>query len=452
MASWEEWQTVYERFPVDQPATEPRWRVPRPDVRLERVKRALATPFVKRKCLLLGTQGSGKTTELQALLGELPGNRVGVYFDVAQHVRDKLGDERVMDRMAAWEVVFLAGLAVWRAARQLGFVAEEEGAAIASAAAPLLAVPGQPAPVVDYAKLAGAMVVGLATAAGAAAALPGFAATASAVGALQFLGQVAGAGEWKLPFGKRGPAPPDADQHARRLLDAVNTLFRRVESQQWRFVVVIDGLDRVRDGGAIQRLFLETTLLGQLDTFTVATGPVALSRQARLGQLAGWEPTVLPELTVFSADDAAVPAGQLEFFAELWVRRTADLSVTLDREGLERLAWASGGRVREFVRLVQNIAADAYGRQTAVATLPLVDELVEYERQTFSTGFHRGYDDVLCRVRDDPEHQLPDVEPRADGSNLVDELLARYWLLPYRNGKEWFYPHPLLLNRLSPRP
>jgi hypothetical protein len=78
--------------------------------------------------------------------------------------------------------------------------------------------------------------------------------------------------------------------------------------------------------------------------------------------------------------------------------------------------------LREFVRLVQNIAMDAYGQKEQEASLALVDDLVAHERQTFSTGFHRGYDDVLRRVRDDPEHQLPDVEPRADGSNLVDEV------------------------------
>ncbi|MES2638408.1 MAG: hypothetical protein V4850_02970 [Myxococcota bacterium] len=449
MAPSLEWQTVYDRFQVDVPAKDPAWRVLRPDIRLDRVRRALATPFARKKCLLLGTQGSGKTTELYALLEDLPANRVGVYFDVAEHVRNKVGDERVMDRMAAWEVVFLTGLAVWKAARALGFATDEDGAAIAKAAAPLLAVPGEKPPQVDYAKLAAAMSVGLAAAAGSIASLPGLATAGATTGALTVLGSMVGAGEWKLPIGQRGPPAPDADQHARRLLDAVNTLFRRVETQQWRFLVVIDGLDRLRDGGAIQRLFLESTLLGQLDTFTVATGPVALSRQARLGQLSGWEPTVLPELTVFNPNDPSVPAGQLGFFSELWARRTGDLHVSIAPAGLERLAWASGGRLREFVRLVQNIAMDAYGQKEQEASLALVDDLVAHERQTFSTGFHRGYDDVLRRVRDDPEHQLPDVEPRADGSNLVDELLARYWLLPYRNGKEWFHPHPLLLDRLS---
>lgn len=445
MERYQQWQQVHDRFPVDVPATDAKWRVPRPDQRLDRLRQALAIPFARKKCLLLGTQGSGKTTELYALLGQLPGNRVGVYLDVADHVRNKLGDERVMDRMAAWEVVFLVGLAVWRVAKQLGFAGDTEGEAIANAAAPLLAVPGADPPKVDYAKLAAAMTVGLAAAATATAALPGL-----GVGGLEFLKNVAGAAEWKLPFGRGTTAPPDADQHARRLLDATNRVLKNLEAQQWRFVVVIDGLDRVRDGGAIQRLFLESTLLGQLDAFTIATGPVALSRQARLGQLSGWEPTVLPELTVFDAQKPEVPAGQLPFFEELWRVRTADLDVAIEPAALHRLAWASGGRLRDFVRLAQNVAIDAYGQRVSVATVALCDALIAHEEQTLSTGFHRGYHDVLSRVQNDPEHQLPDLERRADGTNLVDELLARYWLLPYRNGHEWFYPHPLLLHRLSP--
>lgn len=445
----EQWQVVYERFPVDVPATRGEWRVPRPDPRLERLCSALAIPFARKKFLLLGTQGSGKTTELYALLNQLPGNRVGVYLDVADHVRNKLGDERVMDRMAAWEVVLLVGLAVWRVAKELGFASDEDGAAIAAAAEPLLAIPGADPPKVDYGKLAAAMTIGLATAATAGATVPGLGALGLTAGSFDFLKNVAGAVEWKLPFGRGASSPPDADQHARRLLDATNRVLKSLESAQWRFVIVIDGLDRVRDSVAIQRLFLESTLLGQLEAFTIATGPVALSRQARLGQLQGWEPTVLPELTVLDPSAAGVAAGQLEFFEALWAARTGDLTVGIEVDAIHRLAWASGGRLRDFVRLVQNIAIDAYGQRIQVVTRRECDALVAHEEQTFSTGFHRGYDDVLCRVRDDPDHQLPDLERRADGSNLVDELLARYWLLPYRNGHEWFYPHPLLLHRLT---
>ena len=34
-------------------------------------------------------------------------------------------------------------------------------------------------------------------------------------------------------------------------------------------------------------------------------------------------------------------------------------------------------------------------------------------------------------------------------SSIVDDLLTRHWILPYRNGDEWFHPHPLLLRRLT---
>jgi len=77
-----EWEKVYERFEVGEPARDPQWRVPRNDARLERVRRALGAPFAKQKVLLLGTQGSGKTTELYGLLANLPERRIGVYLDV----------------------------------------------------------------------------------------------------------------------------------------------------------------------------------------------------------------------------------------------------------------------------------------------------------------------------------------------------------------------------------
>lgn len=448
MAGWRDWEKVYERFDVNEPAREARWRVRRPDQRLDRLRQSLSVPFAKKKVLLLGTQGSGKTTELYGLMANLPERRIAVYLDVAEHVRRKSGDERVVDRMAPWEVVFLAGLAVWRVARDLGFADDAQGLALGEAAS-RLQPPLPDAPQVDAAKLARAMTIGLAAGAGAVAQLPGLADAGVAAGALQFLGEVVGAGEWRWPIG-RGAPRDDTEQHAQKLVEAVNDLFARVRKEQFSFVVVIDGLDRQRDPDSTRRLFLESTLLGQLDAFTVACGPVALSRRARLGQLATWEPAILPELSVFAHGAPRQPAGQLQFFRDLWAVRTRDLDVRVEPAALDRLAWASGGRVREFVRLVQNLALEAYRLEGVTATVAMADELIAEARQNFATGFNRGHDEVLCAVRDDPAHRMPDALPRPDGSTLVDELLNNFWLLPYRNGDEWFHPHPLLLDRLTP--
>jgi hypothetical protein len=45
----------------------------------------------------------------------------------------------------------------------------------------------------------------------------------------------------------------------------------------------------------------------------------------------------------------------------------------------------------------------------------------------------------------DPAHLLPDEES-------VEDLLDSFYLLPYPNESEWYYPHPLLTMHLVKRP
>lgn len=448
MQHLESWTRVYEAFRPDDPAEEASERVPRPDKRLEVVRNELRFPSAIKKRLLIGTKGTGKTTELYSLLAEVPPSRVGVYFDVAAHVRNKLGDEGAINRMEPWEVLFLAGLAIWRAGKELGFFHERDLEPLAKAGAALSGEGGGAGPSIDAAKLAKALTIGLATAAGATAALPALAAVGLATGGLAFLGEVAGAGSWTMSLGRRGKPLPDVDQRAKALLDAVNGLLVRPRQQAWSFVLVMDGLDRMADPAAIHRMFIETNLLGRLDVFTIATGPLELRRAGRFSQLAPWEATVLAELLVFDHDDPTQPAADTSFFSSLWAKRAADSGVEVEPAALALLAWASGGRVREFVRLVQNLAIDAGVDDVRVATLAMARAVVEREQVEFAVGLDRGHLRVLTEIY--RTRELPEEPVRANGTSIVDDLLTRFWVLPYRNGDEWLHPHPLLLRKLSP--
>lgn len=449
MSTLQSWTQVYEAFRAEEPAADATSRVHRPDERLESLRTQLMFPPAVKKRLLIGTKGTGKTTELYALLAALPVGRVGVYVDVAEHVRNKVGDESTINRMAPWEVLLLAGLAVWRAGKELDFFHERDLQPLAAAAAALQGADGGRA-TVDAAKLARSMTVGLATAAAAAGALPGLAIAGAAAAGLTFLGDVAGAGAWTIPLGRRDKPVTDLDQRAKQLLDAVNQLVRRPREQAWSFVLVMDGLDRITDPAAIDRMFIESNLLGRLDVFTIATGPLELRRRGRFNQLSLWEAAVLAELPVFDHANPMNPAADLSFFEALWALRTKGVDVALAPDALALLAWASGGRVREFVRLIQNLAIEVGVAGRRAATLEDARAIVDREQVEFAVGLDRGDIRVLQAILETGE--LPEEPVRADGTSIVDDLLTRHWILPYRNGDEWFHPHPLLLRKLKLTP
>jgi hypothetical protein len=85
----------------------------------------------------------------------------------------------------------------------------------------------------------------------------------------------------------------------------------------------------------------------------------------------------------------------------------------------------------------------AYDADSLTATTKMVDEAIDERRRVVEMGLNAGHLRTLQSVIDHPLHQLPQDEG-------LDELLNRFWLLPYPNQSEWYFPHPLLtLNLLK---
>lgn len=86
------------------------------------------------------------------------------------------------------------------------------------------------------------------------------------------------------------------------------------------------------------------------------------------------------------------------------------------------------------------LAARAWDADAAEATDELVSKVIDEARRLMETGVDSGDVALLTKVANDPEHQLPEGE-------VARDLLSYGHLLPYPNGSEWFYPHPLLTSR-----
>jgi hypothetical protein len=135
----------------------------------------------------------------------------------------------------------------------------------------------------------------------------------------------------------------------------------------------------------------------------------------------------------------------VSFFCDMFYRRTADLhrqgKVLIARPLLEELAYRSGGRARDFVRIIRTLADQAWDANAEEATPVLVREALDAVRRHRETGLHKGHIRTLEEVAADPEHRLPE-------GPLAQELLSYGALLPYPNESEWYYPHPLLTMHL----
>jgi hypothetical protein len=433
------WQRVHERFDPQQPAQTSALRVDRDESPAKVICEALDLPFGIPRVMLTGTIGTGKTTELFRVADDRRSKELVIFLQIDRHFQETVGDIAALHTVSPWEVCFLAGLAILRAAEAIGFELPEshrrelgqawQAAARASGAED---VPAQ----VDVAKLAKQVVVLASTTVG------------GPVGAgLQVLGAVAEAGRWSLSFGRRPKPLYDSDQRARTVLQCVNTLIGLVQQHARPVLLVLDGLDRLKDVARAKDLFVDSQMISGLDCRLVVCGPFALRHSQYAAAVSSSFAQVVPlvNLPVLQHDNPSTPGPGIDFFRALFHRRVADLGAgakgLVPPHLLDKLAYYGGGRARSFVTMIRRLSEVAYIADVAEATEPLVDRVLQERRLHQETGLHRGHLRVLQAIADDPQHAL--VE-----DSLVEELLVSGSLLPFPNNSEWYYPNPLLMMHM----
>lgn len=438
------WETLYQRFDPEQPAMQDDWRVERAYSPAKAISSELARPMGgPKRFMLLGGLGSGKSTELHGIARARSEAGFVVFVDLVSHFEERLGDPAALDRVQPWEVLVLIGLAVYRAG-ETGFGhrwnenlrtrLEQAGRAFADEG-------DEPEASFDVAKLASAMAVLAGGAVGAMVAGP----VGAGVGAgLVAVGESGKAVQWRFSLGSGGRASyKDQEPRVQRLLEAVNSLiFDLRSSYQRKLTVFVDGLDRIKDRERIEALFVDSALLGSLDCDIVITGPIALHRASLRRHVRTFQTKTLANVPVIdpASPRSWNPGGPgIDLCLKVYERRTTDLPAGLVPEPLQRkLAYYSGGRMREFVRLLREIAGPAWDRSLPQADELVVDAAIETLRHETEAGLTRGHLDILRELIEAPG-ELPNSE-------LVGEMLDLCLILPYPNESEWYYPHPLLLK------
>jgi hypothetical protein len=438
MSRREIWEKIYQRFDVYEYVTPARWRADREQSPAREIVEVLSRPFASNaRILVTGTIGTGKTTELLRIAEARANHEFVVFLDLARHF-ERLGRIEGLQHVSQWEVCFLVGLALYRAAEEnLGFPFPRDTLKdLESAWTELARASGTPAPTqLDLGKLGKAIVTA------GAAIVGGPVGTALGAG----LGSAAEAlrASWNLPMGASSTRIPDDDEQVKTMLHTVNRVIAEIQTRHRPVLLMLDGLDRIRDIDRARELFVESDVLARLACRLVVCGPFALRHHPTVSGVARFRVQPLVNEPVMDQHDPAKLGPGLLFFRELFLRRTEDLggASLVAQPLLDDLAFYSGGRARDFVKMIRILAEEAWQADVDTATQEIVDSVIDQERRLLETGLHRGHIDILESVMRDPDHRLPK-------DALVWDLLTWSRLLPYPDHTEWFYPHPLLTRYL----
>lgn len=421
---------------------------------LARFQRELRRPSkVHRKYLITGTVGNGKTSELYHLASELATDRMIVLVDLWRHFDASIGDVFALDRLQPWELLGLLGLAIYRAGEQrFGHKWDDEPKQLQDALEQLRRADQGEGAKIDVVALSQGLAVAAGGLLGSVAGPVGTAVGAALGGTagsagLAVLEAVADATSWTWSVGRPNSRRHlDSEPEVRRLVNAVNRLIMTLQScYDCRLLLIVDGLDRVRDGERARVLFAESSLVRELVCDVMITAPIGL-----IGTYAhdsrSPDTHILCNLPVLDREHPGEHGPGIAFFRELVDKRVAEVNRVLPTPGppapfpdpiVARLAYYSGGLPRDFIRLVRMVAGEAWEADTAVVTDDIVELALREARRLKEADIDADDIKLLRAVMDDPDHQRP-------SGAVATKLLSQQRLLPYPNETVWYYPHPLL--------
>jgi hypothetical protein len=227
-----------------------------------------------------------------------------------------------------------------------------------------------------------------------------------------------------------------------RLRKARGTLAQRV-------VVIADGLDKLTPRRAdeteaieksVELLFTSNANLLRLPCHAVYTFPIWLRhRRSDLGGLYDREPIVLPMVKVMGKDETVHKEGidRLVSLVRKRIPALEDIFGPNLQETLHPLILASGGYLRDLMRLVRNVLQ---GPMVFPTTKEKIERIVSRLAEDVCRPVLGTDLDLLIEVA------LTHGVPREDVTkvNQFSRLLAQWLVLAYRNGEEWYDVHPLV--------
>jgi hypothetical protein len=108
---------------------------------------------------------------------------------------------------------------------------------------------------------------------------------------------------------------------------------------------------------------------------------------------------------------------------------------------VRRLAYSSGGRLRDFMKLMTETAVEALLEDAPRAEDEHVRRAIDTLRREREEGLNRAELNLLSELLADPLRLLPEGQ-------IALDLLQKNCLLVYPNDSKWYLPHPLLMMHI----
>ncbi|MEQ8965087.1 MAG: hypothetical protein RID91_04615 [Azospirillaceae bacterium] len=228
------------------------------------------------------------------------------------------------------------------------------------------------------------------------------------------------------------------------LLDAARDAIAAHGDVPRELLIVIDDLDKFRNPDVAQSFFFGSgTLLRDLEVHCVMTAPIDIVLSPRRLSMAFTEQRTLktpnPRKRDGSPNNAAI-----EGLRDLIAHRISVEDVFETRDALDRLICASGGSLRELMRLIGYAVDDAFDRDgTKIGPADAdgaVDRVrLEFERVLIPWTVYMPYLAGLHHYRA-PAEELGET----DGRNRLSDLLLNGAVMEYNGGATWYDVHPAI--------
>jgi len=455
LTTQERWRGVHAIFdPIEPASAELRIARTKYNPLSEKIVPRLKLLLPHQKFVLAGGVGSGKSTELRATVEGLGDVKLVVLVDLWRHFESTVVDPGAIDHLQPAELVGLLGLAILRTGTDiLGHQWRDLGNKLGNALAAIQSssTDENKGPKLDVVALSRGIAVFVGGVVGAAAgpggAIAGGAVVKTAIdGGLQLLDAVSESTTWEWKIGLRGrKRSSDQDAPVRAVLQATNALLDDLRAHYKRdIVLLLDGLDRVQDAATFEDLFVESRLVSELRCDLVATLELGLVQKyrARLHWCTPCDFTYVP--VALQSDPSQPNIKGIEFFELLANQRFRKLgsAAPIATKFIHQLACKSGGRLRDFISLVREVAIQAMLEDVPNATSAHVLEAIDQLRRDRESGLNTDHIKVLTNVLLDPQHSLP-------AGDVALDLLNRQLLLAYPNESTWYLPHTILMPLLE---
>lgn len=221
-----------------------------------------------------------------------------------------------------------------------------------------------------------------------------------------------------------------------------------------RCVLLADSIEKIRGYGdesdqvyeSVQRLFVSEGAALRLPGVHVvySVSPFLLEQNTHLAAALGAGFVVnMPSVHVVQQRSRIADTKGIAAVLSLVAARFPRWAEVFSRRQMERMAEATGGDLRDFLRAIRVALSDD------IDSLPVADGVVEYALTHVSPSRNIPAEHVRWLARLDASHEAELAD--AIDAKVLQRYLATKHVLAYLNGDSWYAVHPMLRDWVAQR-